>query len=129
MTMQAPKSANAVAPRFEIEDFKSFAFSELEAAPLWQPGVCFLPECGCVFTPSRPWQIYCCDACKRADTAEFRRIGHKVALPLLVWRVGKYEREDEAILARTKAARRFVTQVQTGMMRDRVARMATRGQG
>jgi len=118
--------ANAVAPHSAgvepPESFIAFAFSELAEAPLGRPGTCFNPDCGRAFEPSRSWQLYCCEACKRAGTAELRMWGHRMALALLAWRMGKYETADPAIRARTAAARRYLSRVQSAWMADRTAR-------
>lgn len=120
----APNLANAVTPHFLPETFQEFAFAELAAAPLHRPGRCFNPGCGRAFTPGRAWQIYCGEACKRVGTAELRAWGHRMALALLAWRMGKYETEDAAVRARTAAARRFLSQAQTAWVADRRARQA-----
>lgn len=113
---------NAVASHSEPERFQIFAHNELAAAPPWQSGVCFQPECSRLFSPSRTWQIYCCQACERAATQEARRWGHRLALPLLIWRLGKYERQDQGVINLTRAARRHVTQTQSAWMNDRQIR-------
>jgi len=118
--MSQTRPANAVAAHFE--PFKDFAFAQLDAAPLITPGVCFRPECGQRFNPSREWQIYCCAACRVADTAEARAWGHKAALPLLVHRVGKYETKNQAIRERTRVARQYVTRLQSAWLEDRKLR-------
>lgn len=116
MSVRGNASGNAVA--LHIEPFVEYAFGELQAAPLIKPGQCFRPGCGAAFDPNRPWQIYCSAACREVDTREARSVGHKVALPLLAWRIGKYS-DDPAIAARTRAARRYVTQVQSDWLADR----------
>lgn len=85
------KVGNAPAGHFAPEPFRDYAWAQLQAAPPWQPGTCFHPDCGCAFAPTRPWQIYCSPACARAGEAEMRRWGHRAALPLLCWRLGKYD--------------------------------------
>lgn len=120
-------SVNAVPRHLVPEDFKTFAHCELAAFSPWREGVCFLPECGRAFEPRRAWQIYCCAACERAGTAEMRRWGHRFALPLLVWRMGKYERHDEGLRDLARAARRHVGAVQSAWMADRQARFEGRG--
>ncbi|WP_066706934.1 hypothetical protein [Celeribacter ethanolicus] len=117
--MSETRSANAVAAHFE--PFKEFAFAQLEAAPLIEPGVCFRPECGRRFVSSRGWQIYCCAACRNADTAEARAWGHKASLPLLVHRLGN-KSKDEAIRERTKVARRYLWRLQSAWLEDRRGR-------
>lgn len=112
---------NGVAPHFAPENFLVFAQPELEAAPPWTVGVCFNPACQKHFTPTREWQIYCSDACANVAKAEMRRWGHKMALPLLLHRIGKYERRDEAVMARTRAARRYLTQGQSAWLAERRA--------
>lgn len=114
--------ANAVARHKQAERFVDYAFAELDAAPLAAPGVCFHPECSAAFEPSRAWQVYCSTACERAGAAELRKWGHRLALAALAWRVGKYEQNDEPVKARTRAARRFITQVQSEWVEDRARR-------
>lgn len=126
MTLLTPANANAGAPRFEIESFRDYANRELAAAPPWEAGVCFNPICGRRFDPARDWQIFCGPQCAAVGKAEMRMIGHKLALPSLVHRMGKYITDDPAILERTRAARRFVTRVQSLWLEDRRARMEAR---
>lgn len=117
------RPANAVARQAPaVESFADAAFEELDAAPLHVPGVCFQPECSRSFTPSRPWQKYCCAACERAGRQELRTWGLRLAEAMLAHRVGKYERRDEAVKARTRAARRYVSRVQSEWLADRQAR-------
>jgi hypothetical protein len=104
-----------------FEGFADYAFTELAAAPLIESGVCMRPACHERFDPSRAWQIYCCKACRALDTADLRAWGHKAAVPLLVHRIGKYERHNQAIVDRTRAARRYVTRLQSEMMQDRIS--------
>ncbi len=111
--------ANAVAVHPEPERFQDVAFAELQIAPPWGDGVCFNPSCGKLFNPARRWQIYCGAACQAAGTAEMRKWGHKMALLLLVHRLGKYDRQNGAVMERTRAARRYVTQVQSARLADR----------
>ena len=118
--IQPPAHAVAVHP--EPERFLDFAHGELQAAPPWVAGLCFNPGCGRHFTPAREWQCYCSGACQAAGTAEMRKWGHKMAMPLLVHRIGKYERADAAVMNVTKAARRYVSQVQSAWLADRRAR-------
>jgi len=127
VTLQAPIRANAVPRHFEPEDFRTFAEPELRAAPPWQAGICFRPDCRRAFTPRRSWQIYCCTGCERAGTAELRKWGHRMALPLLIWRMGKYEKDEGGICDLTRAARRHVTHMQSAWLADRKARAAERG--
>ena len=124
-TSPTPACENAVARHILPEAFRDFAFAELDAAPLHRPGLCFNPDCGRDFAPARGWQMYCCTACERAGTAELRAWGHRMALALLAWRMGKYEARDKAVRARTAAARRYLSQVQSAWLADRKAR-ATR---
>lgn len=128
MTLDLPLSANGVARHPEPEPFTTYAARELLDAPVWLPGRCFNPGCGRAFRPAREWQIYCCHECERAGTTELRKWGHKTSLPLLTWRLGKYERDDEAIRARTRAARRFVSHVQSAWVDDRARRAADRNE-
>lgn len=119
MTLAATRSANA-APR-HFEDFKTYAHNELAQAGLITPGRCFNPACGCSFEPRRSWQNYCSVACERAGSSEFRRWGHRVAMPLLVQRLTKYAPGDGADGELCRAARRFITRAQTDWVNEREA--------
>ncbi|WP_298491571.1 hypothetical protein [uncultured Maritimibacter sp.] len=130
MTARAYAPANAVARHLvTVEDFKTYAAPALEAAPLWVPGRCFNPACGCAFTPARSWQVYCSTSCERAGTAEFRRWGHRMALPLLAWRVNKYQPGDTAAGELARVARRHVTEAQSAWLRERAAAIEAAGCG
>jgi hypothetical protein len=85
------------------------------------PG-CLAAGCGTIWERSRAWQVFCCTACERATVAEFRRWGHRMAPALLVWRVGKYERHDNLIQQRTRAARRFISACQSAWVAERGAK-------
>ncbi len=126
MTLLLPHRANAVARHLPPEDFRKFAHGELVESTPWDHGICFQPECGRPFMPSRDWQIYCCSFCERAGTNELRKWGHRLALSTLVWRMGKYEKSDTGIRDLTRAARRHVTQVQSAWLSDRQARSTER---
>lgn len=115
-------SANGVARHCGVEDFKTAAFSEIQAAPYWEHGQCFNPGCGATFTPRRDWQIYCCTACERAGTSEMRRWGHRLALPGLLHRMGKYQRNDDLVADRTRAARRQEARIKSAWLAERMAR-------
>lgn len=123
MTKHQPMGAHALPVQLEPEKFQIYAANELAASPPWQPGICFNPSCSAPFVLEREWQVYCCKRCADIGTNEARKWGHKMALPLLVWREGKYQPNGtpEAELART--ARRFVTQVQSAWKSDREIRM------
>ncbi len=108
------------AAHFEIEPFRVYAEPELAVAPPWVAGVCFNPACGATFTPARDWQIYCGAPCKAVGEAELRRWGHRAALALLVWRMGKYE-TDGPLADRTRAARRYITHLQSTWLAERQA--------
>lgn len=112
--------ANGVTRHVIIEPFRVYAEPELSAAPPWVDGTCFNPACGAAFLPAREWQIYCCGACEAAGKAELRRWGHRAALALLVWRMGKYEASGP-VAERTRAARRYVTHLQSAWLRERHA--------
>jgi hypothetical protein len=127
MTLLLPPDANAVAPHVVPEDFRKFAHSELMESTPWVSGICFLPECSRPFTPSRSWQIYCCDDCAGKGKAELRTWGHRLALSSLIWRMGKYEQHDAGVRDLTRAARRHVTQVQSAWLSDRQVRRSERG--
>lgn len=119
--------AYAVPRHFVPERFSTYAQPQLATCPPWVSGVCFNPGCGRGFQPSRDWQIYCCPACERVGTAELRAWGHRMALPLLVWRSGKYERADAGLRDLSRAARRYVGHVQSAWVADRAARAAQSG--
>lgn len=127
MTLRRPRPADAMAGHFTLEPFKVYAEPELLSAPIHVPGVCFLPQCSKSFDPKRVWSIYCCTACEAKATAEMRKWGHRMALPLLLHRQDKYNSTDPDIMARTKAARRYVGQVQTAWVRDRQLRLEIAG--
>ncbi|MDO9006340.1 MAG: hypothetical protein Q7V20_23090 [Aquabacterium sp.] len=118
-TTPQPGLAYGVVRHILPERFGSYAAAELGASPLHVTGLCFNPSCGARFDPSRVWQMYCCGACERASTAEMRAWGHRMALPLLAWRMGKYERHDAAVRARTNAARRYISHAQSLWLADR----------
>lgn len=117
-----PRLGNAVAPHIGLETFSLAAQPELLAAPYFQEGICFLPECGRKFEKVRDWQVYCCTDCRQRGQAEMRKFGHAAALPLLIHILGKYERCDEAVMDRTRAARTHVSRVQRAWMNDRQRR-------
>lgn len=117
-----PSPAHGVTRHVLPEAFATYAAQELAAAPLHIVGRCFAPDCGRAFTPARAWQMYCCRDCERDAVAELRGWGHRLALPLLVWRLGKYEAQDQAVRARTTAARRYISMAQTLWLTDRRAR-------
>ena len=123
MTTQQPINGNAMAGHLGLETFQVYARRELIDAPYFERGVCFRPECSKTFKPTREWQMYCCKDCEAKGTAEFRKWGHRLALPSLLHRIGKYETNDASVMARTRAARRYATNVQSEWMRDRITRM------
>ncbi|MDR7125516.1 hypothetical protein [Pseudotabrizicola sp. 4114] len=120
--MREQPCANGVARHFVPEGFQTYAAPELAAAPPWAAGVCFNPACGRDFAPSRSWQIYCCAGCERQGVAELRRWGHRMALPLLVWRMGKYAPGGSAAGDLTRAARRYVAHAQSAWLAERLQR-------
>ncbi|MCW1934552.1 hypothetical protein [Pararhodobacter zhoushanensis] len=122
MTIRAEPVADAVAPHFDVEAFADFAFAELLACPLGEPGRCQNPDCQRPFDLRRDWQRYCSDACRAADKKEFRRVGLKAAPALLAHRLGKYETRDPALRALSAAARRYLGELQTHWLRSRRAR-------
>lgn len=129
MSHLLPPSSNGVTRQFVPEDFRTVAHSELLNCPPWEEGVCFLPECSQRFDPSRPWQIYCCPACERRATNEMRKWGHRLAMAALVWRMGKYNRDDQGVMDLTRAARRHFTHVQSAWLADRNGRLLIAQQG
>lgn len=123
--------ADALAVHFEPEAFAAYAARELAAVGLPPRGRCQWPDCSRSFNPRRAWQAYCSDACRDADTREMRLWGHRAAPALLVWRQYKYA-TDPAQAALARAARRYVTQLQSAWAasrRDRVARAMGAGCG
>lgn len=130
MTLLLPASANAVTRHSEMESFRDYAHGELEQAAPWVPGVCFLPQCSCSFSPNRPWQLYCSTACEKLGKAELRSWGHKAALPLLTHRMFYVKGEKgtpEADLM--NAARRYLWRLQTEWIKDRARRKKEAGHG
>ncbi len=121
-TVQQPIFANAVAGHSQVERFAVYAQPELAACPYWRPGICFQPECGKPFEPARDWQMFCCKACENAARNEYRNWGLKFALPMLLHRQDKYQTDDQLILARTRAARRYATHLQSEWLADRQKR-------
>jgi hypothetical protein len=126
MTYLEPRLQHAVAPHFDPEPFAEVAFAELAASPLAVPGICMNPTCSRPFAPTRDWQRYCCTGCRKADLAEMRRVGLKVAPALLAHRMGKYEPAggDAGLRAVSAAGRRYVGQVQSDWLADRRRRFA-----
>lgn len=122
MTAQDTRLANAPAVHFELEPFGVVADLQLAASPLAEPGICMNPCCSRPFAPTRPWQIYCSDRCRRAGEAEFRMVGQRAAPALLAWRVGKYEREDEALRDLSRAGRRYLGALASEWVADRARR-------
>ena len=133
MTIHAHPPANALAVHLDVEPF------HVAVDPLWSPevvgttGVCFNPGCCLPFTRTRPWQWYCCDACRRQGDNEFRQVGHKIAPALLAWRLGKHPsiRTLHGVVPVTpeqvdlgRAARRYINQVQSAWYDERLRRAA-----
>lgn len=127
MTQLHAKAANALAARFEMEPFADVAWAELHACPLVEPGVCMNPMCSQHFAPARAWQRYCSAACRKIDELDMRRIGQKAAPALLAWRAGKYEKEDAALRALSRAGRNYVSRLSSGWMQERLRRAMERG--
>ena len=127
--MQQTINGNAMAVHVEPERFQTFAANELAAAPPWQPGICFNPACSAPFVLEREWQVYCCQSCANAGVSEQRKWGHKMALPLLVWRQGKYQPNGTPEAELAKVARRYVSQVQSAWLADRNFRIGGRADG
>lgn len=122
--MRPCRVGDALAVHSGPAPFASFAAQELAAVGLPPRGRCQWPDCGRSFNPRRAWQAYCCDGCRDADTREMRLWGHRAAPALLVWRQYKYA-TDPAQAALARAARRYVTQLQSAWAasrRDRAAR-------
>ena len=115
--------ANALPCHYDPEDFRSFAHGELQASPPCPIGVCFNPGCSVSFVPRRVWQVYCSARCASVGVTEMRKWGHKLALSSLIYRMGKYERHDAAIIDRTRAARRHISQVNSAWLADRKHRL------
>jgi hypothetical protein len=119
MTLLAPIRRNAPVARFEIEPFKDLAFQELASFSLVETGVCMNPVCSRGFDPSRQWQRYCSQSCRKMDELDMRRIGHKVAPALLAWRAGKYEKQNDDLRALSRAGRNYVSRVASEWWSDR----------
>ncbi|KQI66952.1 hypothetical protein AN189_18010 [Loktanella sp. 3ANDIMAR09] len=111
--------ANAVTPHLDVEPFDVAAARELAAVPMHSPGVCFNPSCGAAFVPSRSWQTHCSAACRQVSVREFRMVGHKIAPALLAWRLHKRAPSGTPQADLCRAARRYITQVQTAWVADR----------
>lgn len=131
-TTRAPGPGNAPAVHFDVEPFAVVAAPELAAHPLVPPGICQNPTCSQPFAPTRAWQVYCCQACARADEQEMRRIGHKAAPALLAWRMGKNRQAHDfhgnmtetslELRALSRAGQNYVTRLQTEWWNSRLAR-------
>jgi len=124
-------SGNARAAHFAPEPFATAAALELDAFPLSPPGVCRNPLCSKVFAPTRPWQHYCCAACKTVGDAEFRLMGQRAAPALLAWQIGRYATSGTPQQLLSRAGRRYFGSLASGWLRDRRARevMAVEGRG
>ncbi|WP_300009725.1 hypothetical protein [uncultured Roseobacter sp.] len=122
MGSAATRSELAVARHVAPENFQTACWGEIDAAPYWRRGICFNPGCCAPFEPRRDWQMYCSKACERAGVSEMRRWGHRLALPSLIHRIGKYEAKDDAIRERTRAARRHIAQLQSAWLEERQTR-------
>lgn len=105
------------------EDFDEFAWAEIADCPYWEPGVCFRPDCSARFTPISPSHKYCCKSCQRADLAEFRKWGNRLAKACLVWVLGKHAKTPEE-RELTRMARRHVTRLQAEWRDSRKERRA-----
>lgn len=119
MTLLTPIRRHAPVARFEIEPFKDLAFQELASFSLVETGVCMNPVCSRGFDPSRHWQRYCSQSCRKLDELDMRRIGHKVAPALLAWRAGKYEKQNDDLRALSRAGRNYVSRVASEWWSDR----------
>lgn len=126
MTLPATLIANAPAAHFDIEPFHVTAHAELADFPLVAPGVCLNPMCSRHFAPTRSWQRYCCDTCRKRDETEMRRVGQKAAPALLAWRMGKYEQQDDALRALSRAGRNYISRLQSEWYCDRIRRASER---
>lgn len=120
---------DALAVHFDPKAFRPESF--IDHAGLgpdfgpWMPGICFLPECGAAFQPAREWQIYCSDRCRKAAESEFRRWGHRMALALLVERLGRYQKQgDPRAFLLHGEARKYIGRCQTLWKNEREAREA-----
>lgn len=128
MTLPQNRRANAPAVRFQYEAFTEVAHNELAAYPLVEPGVCMNPMCSRHFAPTRSWQRYCSKQCRDMDHEEMRMIGQKAAPALLAHRLGKYETKNAALRALSKAGRNYTSGLVSEWYRDRLRRVAERGQ-
>ena len=103
------------------ESFQSFAYAELQAAPIHTHGECLNVDCCKSFEPKQATQMFCSSTCKRASHAEKRNWANRVSDALLVWREWKYSKDPKQQLV-VRMARRFITREQTAWMNDRAAR-------
>jgi len=125
----AMPAGNAVTLHLEVEPFETACEPELTACAMHVAGVCDNPGCSVVFAPSTPWQKYCCSACRRCAVNEARAVGHKIAPALLAWRQYKRAKPGTPEADLCRAARRYITQVQTAWAADRSRRRAAAGGG
>ncbi|MEJ6397024.1 hypothetical protein [Yoonia sp. 208BN28-4] len=123
--------AHRVAPGavLNLEPFSSFAHLELAAVQCTAVDAdgmlsCVQPDCARQFKPRLQNQTYCCAACKRADTAEFRAVGLKAARPLLVWRTYRYAKAGTPEKALCGRAMAYLNRLQSGWLNSRKGRTA-----
>jgi hypothetical protein len=110
---------------FVMEPWETFA--ELaDRAPQRAPdGLCAWPDCRRAFTAAKPWQRYCCAACRRADQDEARAVGHAIARPALTMRETKHAARGSRAAQLNTLARRYVDTVMTRWRDCRALRSAT----
>lgn len=123
--MTLGKRASEIAPAAlpDFEPFHVVAYAELDESPTSPRGVCAWPDCSADFLPSRPDQKYCCAVCRKKDEQELRRIGQKVAPALLAHQLGRYPKGDPALHELGTTARRYISHVQSGWVRNRRERI------
>ena len=123
MSVTKNRSGNALPVHLGLEPFSVFAYSELAAHPLFEPGVCANPCCSKPFVPKRAWQEYCSAECRQKDDQEFRAFGLKVSRALLAHRMGKHPGENQSLRNLARAGRRYYSEAQTALLNSRLERI------
>lgn len=105
---------------FEIEPWE--AYCDYADAGLARDGRCAWPDCRRRFDAAKPWQRFCCAACRRADQDEARKVGHMLARPVLALRETKHAPKGSIGVLVNSTARRYVDQLASRWREDRMAR-------